>query len=400
MRIAIVAPSYLPARRANTIQVMKMAQALQNSGHQLHLSVPGTHPTYASEKALWDEMQHHYGLHCPPFQIEWLPTHSLLRRYDFGLSAVHRAQTWKADLLYTRLPQAALFAALSGISTIFEVHDLPQGPAGNLLFRLFLQRKSHRRLVVITQALAKELHTRYGAPVSPPFTIIAPDGVDLERYQNLPSPSEARRRLNLPDRFTAGYTGHLYAGRGLEIILALAARFPQISFLLAGGEALQTGELQEKIQAQAMDNVMINGFIPNADLPLYQAACEVLLMPYQQQVAASSGGDIAHYLSPMKMFEYLACGRAILSTDLPVLKEVLNSQNSVLLPPENVNAWQIALQELQTRPELLDQLSAQARKDAQNYSWDERARRILSGLMVSSSNQSPTVNSSGRSSQG
>ena len=41
----------------------------------------------------------------------------------------------------------------------------------------------------------------------------------------------------------------------------------------------------------------------------------------------------------MKMFEYMAAGRAILSSDLPVLREVLNEENAILLPPDEPAAW-------------------------------------------------------------
>jgi glycosyltransferase involved in cell wall biosynthesis len=120
--------------------------------------------------------------------------------------------------------------------------------------------------------------------------------------------------------------------------------------------------------------------VPNAELPRYQAACDVLLMPYQRHVAASSGGDIARYLSPMKLFENMACGRPILSSDLPVLQEVLNPENALLLPADDLDAWVAALQELAASPETRLRFSAQARRDVTAYSWDRRAARILEGI--------------------
>jgi glycosyltransferase involved in cell wall biosynthesis len=103
-------------------------------------------------------------------------------------------------------------------------------------------------------------------------------------------------------------------------------------------------------------------------------------MPYQSQVAASSGGDIARYLSPMKLFEYLACGRAILSSDLPVLQEVLNISNAILLPPDDIETWAQAIKRLQSNPHLCQQLSHQAQQDALRYTWESRASRILEGI--------------------
>ena len=382
MKIAVIAPTHIPARRANTLQVMKMTQALASLGHSVRLIAPGL-PTPGEESCRWDELAHQYGL-LRPFPVEWLAASPRLRRYDFGWQAVRRARQWEADLLYTRLPQAATMASVLGMATILEIHDLPQGKVGPLMFRLFLMGRGAKRLVVITHTLALDLAQKLGAPASPPFTIIAPDGVDLARYADLPDPAQARQALNhareagssmLPERFTAGYTGHFYPGRGHELLLAMAERLPEITFLLVGGEPEDVARLQA--QAKGLKNVILSGFIPNVDLPLYQAACDVLLMPYQRQVAASSGGDIARYLSPMKLFEYLACGRAILCSDLPVLHEVLNPENAVLLPPDDTQAWVNALKSLQAEPERRGKLAAKARQVAVLYTWEARAAQVL-----------------------
>ena len=121
----------------------------------------------------------------------------------------------------------------------------------------------------------------------------------------------------------------------------------------------------------------MTGFVPNAELPKYQAACDVLLMPYQSQVSASSGGDIGRYLSPMKLFEYLACGRAICSSNLPVLQEILSQEIALLLPPDNIQAWVAAIKKLDDNPDLRKDLGNNARAAAQKYSWEARAEKIF-----------------------
>lgn len=360
---------------------MKMSQAFVLLGHEVLLLVPGF--TASSDPATspeWDNLAHQYGLKVE-FPVEWLPVRANLRRYDFGFLAVRRARRWEADLLYTRLPQAAAFASTLGMETICEVHDLPQGTLGPKLLQRFLKGSGARKLVIITRALEEDLSGKFGGLPEFPFTMIEPDGVDLERYRNLPEPAEARRRLNLPfTGFTVGYTGHLYPGRGAELILEIAARLPELFFLLAGGEAEDLDRLKRKVGESDQPNVLLTGFIPNADLPLYQAASDVLLMPYQQRVAASSGGDISRYLSPMKLFEYLASSRPILSSDLPVLREVLNPENSILLPPEDAEVWTTAIKALKADPERGAALSKRAREDAAGYTWEARAERILEGL--------------------
>jgi len=108
-----------------------------------------------------------------------------------------------------------------------------------------------------------------------------------------------------------------------------------------------------------------------------------LIMPYQQKVAASSGGDIARYLSPMKLFEYMACGRAIVSSDLPVLREILSPKTAILLPPEDQDAWVQAIVSLRENSTTCQQLGAAAKLQVNAYTWDVRASRILGNDKIS-----------------
>jgi glycosyltransferase involved in cell wall biosynthesis len=384
MRIVVVAPTRIPARRANTIQVMKMTQAFCELGHEVRLLTPSgeTHPTPTP----WSELAHHYGLYCD-FPVFWMRARPGMRSYDYGMRTVLWARRWGADLLYTRLPQAAVAASLSGIRTILEIHDYPQGRMGPVLFSRFLGGKGAWKLVVITQSLADDLRRGLGAMVGSPFTLVAPDGVDLTRYADLPSPEEARQGLIQESgihcmsdfSFIAGYTGHLYPGRGIKLILEMASRMANVFFLVVGGEPGDAGRWQDEVESRGLKNISLIGFVPNSEVPRYQVACDVLLMPYQRRVAASSGGDIAPYLSPMKLFEYMASGKPILSSDLPVFGEVLSPENAILLPPGDIDAWVAAIQSVRSDPEGASVLAAQARRDAGRYTWKARAERILEG---------------------
>ncbi len=393
MRIAVIAPTFIPAKQANTLQVMKMTQAIVNLGHQVQLAVPETPGKRGDESQEWEEIADFYGL-SNRFPIDYLPAKSSYRKYDYALRAVRWARRLSADLIYTRLPQAAALASFQGSETILEVHDIPQGSLGPILFKRFLQGKGARRLVAISEVLAADLHKEFKSPEGAPFTHVLPDGVDLNRFIDLTGPEESRRNLfptlkphldkynlNLStDRFTAGYTGHLYPGRGVHLILGLAKRLPEVNFLIVGGEFHDVSRVRGITMEDGLQNVIITGFVPNAELPLYQAACDVLLMPYQRKVAASSGGDIARYLSPMKLFEYMACGRAICASDLPVLREILSEEIAILLPPADIGSWVAALRELRDNPEQRQRLASEVKETAAKYSWDTRTQKILEGL--------------------
>lgn len=380
MKIAVLAPTYLPAHRANTLQVMKMAQALTVLGHEVSVAVPGKPPADLK----WEDLASQYGLR-EHFEVHWLSSRPGLRSYDYGLIALRWAHRWGADLIYTRHPQAAAAASLMNMPCILEIHDYPQGSVGPILFRTFLRGRGARRLVVITRALLADLQAGFALPERAGFSLLLPDGVDLERFNDLPDPETARRSLvdsgALPDlpihRYTAGYTGHLYAGRGVDLLLDLARRLPEVTFLLAGGEPEHVAALHAQAAAAGQSNLVITGFIPNAELPRYQAACDALLMPYQHRVAASSGGDIGRYLSPMKMFDYLACARPILSSNLPVLTEILDADSAILLPPDEPAAWADALHKLQADPQRAAALARCAREKAALYTWTARARKML-----------------------
>jgi glycosyltransferase involved in cell wall biosynthesis len=124
----------------------------------------------------------------------------------------------------------------------------------------------------------------------------------------------------------------------------------------------------------------MTGFVENSRLPLYQAAADVLLMPYGRSISASSGQDIAEVINPMKMFDYMAAGRAILSADLPVIHEVLNEGNAVFCEPGDVNSWERKLGELLSDKPRRRALGAQARMDVGGYTWAARAKRALEGF--------------------
>jgi glycosyltransferase involved in cell wall biosynthesis len=393
MKLAIIAPTAIPSRRANTLQVMKMAQAFVNLGHDVRVVIPEDKRENEGGRRDWESLAYHYGVETR-FPMEWLPANPSLRRYDFAWHAVRWSRNWGAEIIYTRLPQAAAFSAAEGYPTILEIHDLPQGTSGPILFKLCVRGRGARRMVVISNPLAADLQAEYGSLLRSPFLLVIPDGVDLERYSGLLEPVESRRLLIsnldiqadklvvqfLPERFTVGYTGHLYPGRGISLILEIAKRLPEMNFLIVGGDPQDVGRVQRKATEANLRNVTITGFVPNADLPKYQSACDVLMMPYQRQVSASSGGNIAKYLSPMKLFEYMACGRAICSSDLPVFRDVLSSDLAILLPPDDANEWVAALEELHENPLRREELAKRVKSTAGDYSWENRARKILAGI--------------------
>jgi glycosyltransferase involved in cell wall biosynthesis len=248
------------------------------------------------------------------------------------------------------------------------------------LFRRFWNSGTKKRLLTNSDALQRLLIQEFNLHISGDDIVNAPNGVELERYDQLPKPAEARKMLGLPQGFTAGYTGHFYAGRGMSLMYKMAKALPEIKFLWVGGEQKDVAAWQEEAAKDGLDNLRLTGFVDNAVLPQYQAASDVLLMPYGTSIAGSGGGDSAQVASPMKMFEYMATGRAILSSDLPVIHEVLEDETAFFCPPEDLQAWISALVSLNENPEKCQKLGESAQKRVSQYTWKARAEKALDGF--------------------
>jgi len=374
LKIFCIAASFVPSNTANSMQVVKATQAMTALGHDVTLLVPG------SQEAPWDALEVHYGLHIP-ISIHWIPENLAFKRYDYAFKAIRFARQHEPDLVYTWVLQAAVLALWQGLPVVLELHDRVTGRFGPWLFRRFCSARTKKCLLTNTDALRHALISDFNLRPSSIDIKTAPNGVDLERYQGLPSPETARQKLGLPEGFTAGYTGHFYQGRGIELMMGLARQMPEVQFLWVGGEPSDVTLWKKRLQLQNIENVTMPGFVQNATLPLYQAASDVLMMPYSTAIAGSGGGDSADVASPMKMFEYLAAGRAILSSDLPVVHEVLDETTAVFCKPDDPVAWKEALSDLRSDPSKREKLGNAARLASKAYTWRKRADRALSDFV-------------------
>src|SRR5215207_3790908 len=224
MNVVAIAGSTIPSDTANSLQVMKACQALVQIGHEVMLLVPGAKNTSV-------DLQQHYGLQTN-FPIEWLSSSS---RRMFTWDSIRRARALKADLIYSWFPQSAVFGLLLRMPVAFEIHIQPTGLFGPLWHRAFANLPGRKRLVSITHALVDILEHDFHIHFHSDQVVIAPNGVDLERFTSLPDPLTARRQIGIRESPTIMCTGHLYAGRGADLCLALARTIPNAHCVWVGG---------------------------------------------------------------------------------------------------------------------------------------------------------------------
>ena len=149
---------------------------------------------------------------------------------------------------------------------------------------------------------------------------LIPNGVEANRYRwagyRDPSEagfSEAEALLPLPaaakdwPRPVLGYTGSVHPDRvDLTLLMALARRFPQATFPLIGLLALTP---EERAALERLPNIKLIGPVPYADLQAWMRGFDVCIVPHRVTVFTES-------LNPLKLFEYLAAGLPIVSTDV------------------------------------------------------------------------------------
>ncbi len=355
---------------------MKMCNAYASLGHETTLVVPDRDE--GIEQGV-DDIFEFYGV-PKRFEIVKLKPFRPMKFWYSMMMAKRAIGISEADLYHTRILWAAW-----GLSTIFrkptilEMHEVPvPGSLEPRCFRSVTRRRALQRVVTITDALKQRLLP--GADQATRF-LIAPDGVDRRLVESPLSVEDARKEVGLSgdSQLLALYAGHLYQGRGIDVIIELAVRNPEIKFVIVGGRDEDVRYWRS--QAGGRGNVTFTGFVPPQRVFSYLRAADVLLMPHAKKVLSSGRGDIAAVCSPMKMFEYMAAGKAILASDLPVLQEVLRPETNCLIAPSaDMDCWTNQLQRLKSDPQLRTRLGNQARCDAGQFTWESRASSLLDAL--------------------
>jgi glycosyltransferase involved in cell wall biosynthesis len=197
------------------------------------------------------------------------------------------------------------------------------------------------------------------------------NGIDARIFDTGSAGSSARDRLGWNDRIVLGFTGFVRAWNGLEAVVdLLAAPGNEALVLLVVGDGTARGAIEERAARLGVrERVRFTGLVSRAEVPTWVSAFDIALQP-----AANP------YASPLKLFEYMALGRAIVAPDQPNIREVLqHERNAVLFDPGREGAFAAAVQRLAADPELRQRLaSAAARTIRQReMTWLQNARRVV-----------------------
>lgn len=357
------------------VHIRSLTEALARRGHDLAVvgpdeGAPGDRPldAAAGEGGLRRFL---------PAPVYELAEFSYSAPAYFKLAA--RAKAFAPDVLYERynlfFHAGVRLARQRGLPFLLEV-NAPLAEErqrhGNLALKS-LARSSEAsiwraadRVLPVTKALAAYIEA---AGVDAARIEVIPNGVE-EMFLGEHDPRPVRARYGLDGKIVLGFTGFVRDWHGLDRIVRYLGdrRRSDVSFLIVGD-----GDARARLEKQASalgvrESVVFTGVVQREDVPAHLAAFDIALQP-----------AVTAYASPLKLFEYMAAGRAIVAPDAPNIREVIGADSDALLLREGDDAALFAaLDALIADSARRRTLGAAARKTLlrRGFTWDANAERV------------------------
>lgn len=293
----------------------------------------------------------------------------LLVTFNISLAFYTRAQRARHDTVwYFHDSRDAVLPALFCRKIFFEIHDFYRSRI-QWINRWCMRRAAG--FVVTNRIKIAALHQDFNIPYA--RMLHQPNAVDVARFGITASKEEARRILNLPQRETIVlYSGHLYQWKGADTMLeAHKCMEAGITLYFNGGTDADIERFRAKCRLLGARNVVIAGRRPYEETPLWLRAADILVLPNTAKDRASK-----YETSPLKLFEYMASGRPIVSSDLPSIRNVIDETLAWFFEADNPASLCGAVRAALARPEESEKKSMNARAAVNNFTWEKRSRSI------------------------
>lgn len=386
MKIIYITNARLPTEKAHGLQIMKSCEAFAKTGIDLTLIVPFRVNPLKGDPFDYYGVKKNFKLRrifsLDFFWLEWFPKKLafFIQAVSFAFLASLAAPFYKnkETIFYSRDWATLFFLCLFGLKPVAEIHDYrsqkPKRPIRFILNRC-------RNLIVNSEGTKNLLEDHYKITKE---ILVVPNGVDADFFDIKETKEEARKILGIPlDKKIVAYVGSLETvgmekgvGYLLQAFSLLKERKGCILYIVGGPNKLAE-EYRKKLPEFGLgeDNVVLTGYVEYKKIPLYLRAFDILVIPLPK---------IQHSIttSPIKVFEYMAAGKAIIASDLPSLRAYLDENNVLFFEPESYQDLSRKIQLLLDGDILRKKLSENVKILAQKYSWLERTKKILLMLLV------------------
>lgn len=364
MKILYVHTTPLNSRQANLLQVTHMVNAFTEIGHEVTLLIPGPEGEILRLNKQVDVR----------FYKRVINSRSTEFLNVFRIGKIIKQVN--PDLCYTRTIWPLICLLIIGQQIVFESHDIVLHQGNRFLdwlYKKIILFASRKKKILLFVAISRNLLNDWILTgMNEKLGYVAHDGYDRNLFvdYNIKKVKEdwGFKKSNL----IVTYTGSLYPDREIETILKLARKFPQLSFVVAGGPETQKQHYLYLSKGMGLQNIFFLGHIDHARVPSLLAASDILLALWSEKVPTIK------YCSPLKLFEYMASGKIIVAHGFPTIKEVLiDNHSGLLVKPGDFNEL---VEKLSLAVRLFpgEEIAIQARLDANlKYSWQTRAQNII-----------------------
>jgi len=197
-----------------------------------------------------------------------------------------------------------------------------------------------------------------------PNTHWVPNGVDYERFA---SAAAARREpeemVGLPHP-RIGYVGAINDKIDAGLLLQVAEAYPQATIVMVGPVRVGSEDTRGGlVRLRSRPNVRFMGQVPVERVPEFMAACDVGLLPYQRSIWTEN-------IQPLKLYEYLACGLPVVSTEIPAVRD----EGDIISVADDPHSFVASVGQALAVDS--DALRAMRQMRASQNTWRERVERI------------------------
>lgn len=208
-------------------------------------------------------------------------------------------------------------------------------------------------IITVSSKNLKDLATHDFATGIP--TLLSINSIDQNSFF-VKDKKECRKILGIPQNdFVVGFVGYFIERKGSSRLLQACSNLPGVSLAFAGkGKEIPTGK-----------NVVFCQSLEHNDVCTFLNAVDVFCLPTRNEGCSNA------------IVEAMACGKAIVSSNLPFNWDILNTDNSLLIDPDSISEIRSAIIKLRDDVKLREKLSAQVLEDAKNLSITNRASNIL-----------------------
>lgn len=260
-------------------------------------------------------------------------------------------------------------------SIYLEAHDFYKTPWGWLNYWCY---RGARGVIATNHMKMQSLQKEFG--LLPERMLHKPCPVDTAMFRISTPREEARKTLGLPaDQTIILYCGQVVLWKGVDILLeAPAFLTPQeFIYVIVGGDDISIAEFKDKHKAINPRNVILVEGKTHKDIPLWLRAADVLVLPNTARDYTSK-----YDTSPVKLFEYMASGTPIVSSDLPSLRNIVDENMVWFFEPDNPRALAGAIHSALADSSKSREKSARAQEEAEKYTWQKRFTDIFKFIEV------------------